>query len=62
MDKKKYMVDFRQKQLKSKIKAQFNTDLYYEEKKEIDDFLKSRNMTKREFLLKAKKILEESEK
>jgi|GEM_PF-5269025 len=40
-----------------KEKVQFNTDLYYEEKLEIDELLKNTKITKREFILRAKEEL-----
>lgn len=57
-DKKEYNVNYRKKQLKRKVKAQFNTDLFYNEKVELDKLLSDLGMTKREFILEAKEELE----
>lgn len=57
-DKKEYNVNYRRKQLKRKVKAQFNTDLFYNEKIELDKLLSNLGMTKREFILEAKEELE----
>lgn len=57
-DKKEYNVNYRKKQLKRKVKAQFNTDLFYNEKVELDKLLSDLGMTKREFILEAKDELE----
>lgn len=57
-DKKEYNVNYRKQQLKRKVKAQFNTDLFYNEKVELDKLLSDLGMTKREFILKAKDELE----
>lgn len=57
-NKTEYDVNYRKEQLKKKVKAQFNTDLFYNEKVELDKLLSDLGMTKREFILEAKKIFE----
>lgn len=57
-NKKEYNVNYRKEQLKRKVKAQFNTDLFYNEKVELDKLLSDLGMTKREFILEAKKNFE----
>lgn len=52
-NKQEYDVNYRKEQFERKEKAQFNTDLYYEEKLEIDELLKKAKITKREFILRA---------
>ncbi len=56
-NKQEYDVNYRKEQFERKEKAQFNTDLYYEEKLEIDELLKKAKITKREFILRAKEEL-----
>lgn len=57
-NKKEYDINYRKEQLKKKVKAQFNTDLFYDEKVELDKLLADLGMTKREFILEAKDNLE----
>ena len=57
-NKTEYNTEYRKKALKEKKKAQFNTDLFYEEKQELEELLESLGMTKASFIRKAKQILE----
>ena len=47
--------------MKNKEKAQFNTDLNYNEKQELDTILKEKGITKTSFIRMAKKMLEKGE-
>jgi len=57
-DKHKYNLRFRQQTMKEKKKAQFNTDLDYDEKKELDELLNRIGMSKADFIRDAKIRLE----
>lgn len=58
-DKHKYNLNFRKQAMKEKKKAQFNTDLDYNEKIELDELLKNIGMSKADFIRDAKIRLEE---
>ena len=55
-NKKEYDLNFRKEALKEKKKAQFNTDLDYNTKQDIDEFLKQNNLSKAEFIKKNYKL------
>ena len=56
-----YDTNLRKAKMKNKEKAQFNTDLNYNEKQELDTVLKEKGITKAEFVRLAKKMLEKGE-
>ena len=56
-----YDTNLRKAKMKNKEKAQFNTDLNYNEKQELDTILKEKGITKTSFIRMAKKMLEKGE-
>lgn len=59
MGKKEYDINYRKKAMSEKKKAQFNTDLDYKDKQELDLLLKEKGLSKAEFIRISKRILEE---
>lgn len=57
-NKREYNIEYRRKALAEKKKAQFNTDLFYNEKIELDVLLKEHKMSKADFVRKGKRLLE----
>lgn len=56
-NQKEYIKEYQKENYK-----QFKTKLKPNEMEEINDFLKENNMSKREFILKSKKLLEKCKK
>ena len=56
-NKKEYDKEYRKTHYK-----QFKVDLIIKEKEDLDALLQKNNLTKKDFVLKAKKILEKNEK
>ena len=57
MNKNSYIINYRKKTMEEKKKAQFNTDLGYEEKQELDKLLKENGLSKVDFIRISKKLL-----
>ena len=57
MNKNSYIINYRKKTMEKKKKAQFNTDLGYEEKQELDKLLKENGLSKVDFIRISKKLL-----